>query len=441
MRGFWTAASLLWLAGVGLRLTVLAVPPVITLVQSDLDLSGTEVGILSGLPVILFGMAALPGSLLIARFGALPTLVAGLLVAGVASGLRGAVLDVAALYAATILMSAGIAIMQPALPTLVRMWMPHRVSLGTALCTNGLLVGETLPVMLTIPLVFLLVDGSWRLSFVFWGLLLILIAIIAIVMAPRAKAPAVGDPAIRHKWWPDWRNKLIWQMGILLGSVNGVYFCTNAFLPGYLAGVGRPDLVSAALTALNFGQLPASFALLVLSGRLERRSLAVHRLRRPDAGLPRRHCHDRECLDDLLCGDTGVRRRCGPHPRFRAACTAECTLGCRARVGGDVHDQLQRRIVDLGVERCRMGSGRQSALRVLADRDQCAAAAVCAGCHRLSSARHRRNGMIAASRRTRARVAIGSESTRLARAARAGTACSGSESPPGRSARDDPRPC
>jgi CP family cyanate transporter-like MFS transporter len=61
-------------------------------------------------------------------------------------------------------------------------------------------------------------------------------------------------------------------MGILLGSVNGVYFCTNAFLPGYLASVGRPDLVSAALTALNFGQLPASFALLVLSGRLERRA-------------------------------------------------------------------------------------------------------------------------------------------------------------------------
>ena len=66
----------------------------IALIQDDLGLSGTEVGILSGLPVILFGLAALPGSLLIARFGALPTVVAGLLLAGVASGLRGAVLDV-----------------------------------------------------------------------------------------------------------------------------------------------------------------------------------------------------------------------------------------------------------------------------------------------------------------------------------------------------------
>jgi CP family cyanate transporter-like MFS transporter len=31
MREFWIAASLLWLAGAGLRLTILAVPPVISL--------------------------------------------------------------------------------------------------------------------------------------------------------------------------------------------------------------------------------------------------------------------------------------------------------------------------------------------------------------------------------------------------------------------------
>jgi CP family cyanate transporter-like MFS transporter len=61
-------------------------------------------------------------------------------------------------------------------------------------------------------------------------------------------------------------------MGILLGSVNSVYFCSNAFLPGYLSEAGRPDLISAALTALNLGQLPASFALLASAGKLERRA-------------------------------------------------------------------------------------------------------------------------------------------------------------------------
>ena len=192
MRQFWTAVSLLWLAGAGLRLTILAVPPVISLIQADLHLSGTEIGILSGLPVILFGIAALPGSLLIARFGALPTLVTGLLIAGVASGLRGALLDVFALYAATVLMSAGVAIMQPALPPLVRQWLPHRVGFGTALYTNGLLVGETLPVMLTIPLVFPLVDNSWRWSLAVWGIPLVAIAIGTIASRPATQGGCPG---------------------------------------------------------------------------------------------------------------------------------------------------------------------------------------------------------------------------------------------------------
>jgi CP family cyanate transporter-like MFS transporter len=271
MREFWVAVGLLWLAGVGLRVTVLAVPPVIALIQADLHLSGTEVGILSGLPVILFGLAALPGSLLIARFGALPTLVTGLVVAGIASGLRGAVLDVYALYAFTILMSAGIAVMQPSLPPLVRQWLPQRVGFGTALYTNGLLVGETIPVMLTLPLVFPLVEDSWRASLAAWGVPLLLIALLAVAIAPRGKE-AVASGAAPASWWPDWRSPLLWQAAFLVGSVNGVYFCTNAFLPGYLTHAGRPDLISAALTALNFGQLPASFALLAVAARFERRA-------------------------------------------------------------------------------------------------------------------------------------------------------------------------
>jgi CP family cyanate transporter-like MFS transporter len=275
MREFWVATGLLWLAGVGLRLSILAVPPVILPIQADLRLSGTEVGVLSGLPMVLFAIAALPGSLFIARLGAMPTLVIGFVIAGVASALRGAILDAFALYATTIVMSAGIAITQPTLPPLVRQWLPQRVSFGAAVFTNGLLVGETLPVMVTIPLVLPLVDGSWRWALAIWGLPLVLIAILTVALAPAPKqAPkqAVATaPAAGRDWWPDWRNPLTWQTGILLGSINSVYFSCNAFLPGYLTDAGRADLISAALTALNFGQLPASFALLATVGWFVRR--------------------------------------------------------------------------------------------------------------------------------------------------------------------------
>src|SRR5258708_14683041 len=85
-----TALLLLWLAGNALRLPILAIPPVLALVQTDLHLSGTEIGVLTGLPVILFAAAAVPGSLLIARVGAVPALVIGLLLAAIGSPLPGA---------------------------------------------------------------------------------------------------------------------------------------------------------------------------------------------------------------------------------------------------------------------------------------------------------------------------------------------------------------
>ena len=78
-RQFLLLVFLLWLAGNGLRITILAVPPVIPLIRTDLGMSETQVGILTGLPPVLFACAAVLGSLLIARFGALMTLIVGLL--------------------------------------------------------------------------------------------------------------------------------------------------------------------------------------------------------------------------------------------------------------------------------------------------------------------------------------------------------------------------
>jgi CP family cyanate transporter-like MFS transporter len=265
----WSALALLWLSGVALRLTLLAVPPVIPLIHVDLGLSETEVGVLGTLPSLLFAAAAVPGSLLIARFGAQAVLVLGLLLVGVGSAARGAAGDVIALYLATIVMSAGVAIMQPALPPLVRDWLPNRIGLATAVYANGLLAGETLAVGLTIPFVLPLVGGSWRLSFVAWGIPVVLTALLVVLFAPRtARAGAAAGAEGVRRWWPDWRDPLIWRLGLLLGCVNTDYFATNAFLPDYLYAAGRSDLVGFALTALNMSQLPASLLMLPLADRV-----------------------------------------------------------------------------------------------------------------------------------------------------------------------------
>src|SRR4051794_37498511 len=151
-RQIWTALLLLWLAGNALRLTILAVPPVIPLIHDDLNMSATQIGILTGLPSMLLAFAAVPGSLLIARLGVRAALVTGLLLNALGGALRGVLPDVAWLYAMTVAMGAGVAIMQVTMPSAVRAWLPGRIGFATAVYTNGLLIGEILPVALMLML-------------------------------------------------------------------------------------------------------------------------------------------------------------------------------------------------------------------------------------------------------------------------------------------------
>jgi len=271
-RGFIKAVALLWLAGTGLRLTILAVPPIVPIIAQDLQLPATGVGLLVSSPVVLFSLAAIPGSLLIARLGAFPTVVAGLLVVAIGGALRGLAPTALPLYIATMIMGAGVAVMQPAMPSLVRQWLPRRVGFGTAVYTNGLLAGEVLPVLLTIPFVMPLVGADWRMALVIWSIPVAATALLVGVFGQRTTVTASEGPQVPRRWWPDWKDPLIWQLAALMGSINSMYFAANAFLPGYLESVGRPDLTSSALTALNFGQIPASFALLAVASRLERQS-------------------------------------------------------------------------------------------------------------------------------------------------------------------------
>jgi CP family cyanate transporter-like MFS transporter len=262
------ALLLLWLAGVALRLTILAVPPVIPLIHDDLHLSETQVGILSGLPMVLFAAAAIAGSLMIARLGALAAMLIGLVLCALGSALRGIGPHIAMLYFGTIVTAFGVAVMQPALPPLVRTWVPQRIGFATAVYTNWLLIGEILPAALTIPLVLPLLHQSWQWDFVFWSAPVALIAAIIFALAPRM--PAVAPTAASRRWMPDFRNPMIWRIGLLLGSVNATYFSMNGFLPDYLTHTGRPELIHAALTWLNLGQLPASFLLLFSADRMVR---------------------------------------------------------------------------------------------------------------------------------------------------------------------------
>ena len=265
---FLLSLALLWLIGIALRLAILAVPPVIPALRDEFHLSGTAIGLLSGVPIVMFALAALIGSRLVSRIGVVAAAVVGLMLTALGSAGRGAAANVAFLFAATVVMGAGVAVTQPAMPALVGRWLPQRIVLGTGVYTNGLLVGEILPVAV-FPLLFPALGESWRATFVFWAVPIAAIGLLVLLTAPRHQGAKV---AVSSRWWPDWPARDVWRLGLIFGGVGPLYFGTNAFLPGYLTEVGRADLISPALTALNLGQFPASLLLMGFARRVESRA-------------------------------------------------------------------------------------------------------------------------------------------------------------------------
>jgi len=258
---------LLWTCGLCLRLTVLAVPPVISMIQRDLHLSGTEIGLLSGIPVVVFAIVATPGSIMIARIGVRGALLCGLLIAAAGTLVRSGAADAWQLYLTSVLMSAGIAMMQPAMAAAVREWMPERTGFGTAVYSNGLIMGEIIPVATMLPLVMPLVDGNWRSALAVWTVPLVVMAAAVAIFAPKSVTNVVTTPAAGRL--PRLNSAINWRIGLTLGSIMSAYFCLNGFMPARLNEIGHQDLVSAVLTALNIGQLPASFLLLLVADRLQ----------------------------------------------------------------------------------------------------------------------------------------------------------------------------
>jgi CP family cyanate transporter-like MFS transporter len=215
--------------------------------------------------VLLLAVAAIPGSLLIARLGARRALVAGLLAVGAGSALRGVGPALPVLFGMTLVMGAGVAVSQPAFPTLTREWFPASIALATAVYSNGLLFGEMVPASFTGPLVAPALGGSWPVTLAFWSAPAFVAAGLLFLATRREPERAAG---LRRLWLPDFRDGRMWRAGLVMGFASAAYFGTNTFIPDFVRVAGHPGLKDAGLTALNGCQLAASFVILALGRRL-----------------------------------------------------------------------------------------------------------------------------------------------------------------------------
>ena len=260
--------SILWFAGLYLRLPVLIAPPLTLLIDAELALNQTQLGALTTIPVLMLSLGALPGAVIIARLGPALALVAALVLLTLASIGRGLAPPVWILFLNTTFVGLAIAVMQPAFPALVQRWCPGFVAMGSAVYMNGMLMGEFIGGGLTISLVIPFVDNEWRAALAFWSLPAILIA--GVVLMRRRLG--VIEKSVGEEGPPIWKPPLgelrVWQLGIILGAAAAGYFGTNAYMPTLLEFKQIPEDLPHYLLVFNGTQVVGSLIMVALAARL-----------------------------------------------------------------------------------------------------------------------------------------------------------------------------
>jgi CP family cyanate transporter-like MFS transporter len=236
-----------------LRTVILGVPPTLPALHRALSLSYSAGGLLTSLPVLVMAIGAIPGAYLVSRVGARRVVAVGLALVALGAGLRGAFPSAALLFTFTVVFALGIAVAQPAMPSLAQAWFPTRIGRAMAIYSNGLLVGEVIAASITLP--FLVVPFGWQFALAVWAVPAAIVLAHWLIVTPASEAAVATAGA----WLPDWRNGRMVRVGLLMGGASLVYFGMNSWIPDTLDARHAHALIPLSLGALNAMQLPVSF--------------------------------------------------------------------------------------------------------------------------------------------------------------------------------------
>jgi CP family cyanate transporter-like MFS transporter len=238
----WRSATPVFVVAVALvalvlRGPIVAVAPIVDAIRADLDLTATQAGLLTSIPVLCFAVATPLAVAVIGRAG--PDAAVSISVLGVALGtiIRSSG-ELAATVVGTIVIGAFITIGNVVVPVVIRRDVaPARVGLTTGVYTAALNIGSTITALGTAPLA---EAWGWRGALLAWSSFSVLAlgawlvavgrrrAFVPIQAGGVASADAVGAPP------RVWRSLTVLLLAISFASQGFSYYAVTAWLPTLL---------------------------------------------------------------------------------------------------------------------------------------------------------------------------------------------------------------
>jgi MFS transporter, CP family, cyanate transporter len=235
------------LIAASLRAPFTSVAPLLGMIRQSFDLSTTEAGVLTTLPLVAFAAVSPFAALLAREYGLERSLFGALALIGGGIVLRSAG-TVWCLYLGTWIIGSGIAIGNVLLPSLLKRDFPRKIATLTAAYAFTMGATAALGSVVAIPLS--QVPGfGWPAAL---GTVVLLPIASAIMWLPQLRnhtAPARGTATPPHGG-RTWRSPLAWQVTLFLGINSFIYYVAIGWFPAILGDDGYSPAEAGALHGL-----------------------------------------------------------------------------------------------------------------------------------------------------------------------------------------------
>ncbi|MFF5244287.1 CynX/NimT family MFS transporter [Streptosporangium sp. NPDC000095] len=251
------------LASLNLRPALAGFSPVLDEIMNDLGLNAAGGGAITTVMVVCLGVLGPLAPLLARRFGLDRTLLAGLLILAAGVTLRAAG-SVPALYAGAAVAGTAIAVMNVAMPGVVKQHFPSRVGPFTAIYVSGLVLGAALASGSVVP-----IERATGLG---WREVTAMAAIPALAAAvlwlPQALRRPARQEAAPRPFALLLRSRVTWYVTAYMGIQSLTFYIMLAWIPTIFKDAGLPaDQAGYMLSLTNLAQVAATLTVPVLAGR------------------------------------------------------------------------------------------------------------------------------------------------------------------------------
>ncbi len=212
-----------------------SVGAILGLIQDDLGMTHTQLGLLTTLPLLAFSTASLFTSRLTRWVGFEMTLMIGVVMIGSGTILRG-LGGIYLLYVATVIMGGGIAICNVALIPLIKNRLDQHAAMVTATYTLGMSVFSALGSGVTAPLSVNLQWG-WRGGLMIWAVLTLITIPVWMIQLKSRYAPK-NQNAHTVKGLNLLKYRRAWQITIFMGIQSFIFYALASWGPEILISKG-----------------------------------------------------------------------------------------------------------------------------------------------------------------------------------------------------------